>query len=910
MLTLPARSQPILPMLPGAEFRADVVLVGPRESEVTRAQRTYREKSFTTFTELLSVNAFQTEAIKRINESLGLEALASYLRQAGLTVALLNLNVAPHSIAELTRKIAASGAKVVGISLIYRPQVAQAIDLLEALEAVPDVKVVMGGALASFMPRELLSKLRRLDAVVYGEAEETFRDYCLAVCGGERGHDLPGVAFRDGDVPILNVPAAPLDLLRIVRPARDTLAHLQARGWRTRIASIYTSRGCMANCTFCTGKDAYNVERLRTYRFRDPIDIVDEMQYLHEAFGVQFIYINDDNFLGYGQASRERVRVMAEELLRRKLGIQFASECRVDELDLDLLRLLKEAGLRQVLLGIESGSDSVLKRWRKGATVEQNRKAIETVNKAGIALEPGFILFDAHTNAQELRESVDFLVSTGLDASPMPTYLVNRLSVYPGTEIERLLRADGTLGRSPIRLWGSGNDPAAVRAYFQALEYTCRDPRTEIAWRALRRELEPVESFLEARLQVLTNILLQARGPNVPAQTATRARELIRAAGRWRRTVGNLVIRMIKLVIESYEQPSNTHQMRWLRCELAKAREDHAKTTLGTSCDQFVDEVAAIRRMSATLDLSVVIPTAGKWSRLRRTLDALSRQSLPAHVRWEVVLVLDGVVPPDSSMLARPEIDLRIVSTAKRGGRGYARNIGIAEARAEIVVLLDDDMVPAPHFLQHHLAMQLSTPSVCRGATCELPPLAYFVDLDELTPDPTLAERSGLPRARAWARRALDQLARDPALTFTELGAPSKLQREGTNAWNAGSLAGAVVAFAGANLSAPKRWLIGCPFDERPGTRWGLEDLAVVLRLALDGCQLTVAAEAQALHLSHVRVDWRDQQRANIACLEFLPDAVAETIVSYLESETTLDEVEARLHPYLELARRRPKLVA
>jgi radical SAM superfamily enzyme YgiQ (UPF0313 family)/GT2 family glycosyltransferase len=901
---------PVSPMLPGVEFSADVVLIAPREYEVTRAQRTYREKSFTTFTELQSVNAFQTEMIKRINESLGLEALASYLRQAGLKVAILNINVAPHSVAELARKISTSGAKVVGISLIYRPQVAQAIDLLEALEHVPDIKVAAGGALASFMPRELLGKLRRLDAVIYGEAEETFRDFCLSVCNGGKWRDLQGIAFRDGDLTVLTAPARALDLGQILRPERDTLTYLQARGWRTRIASIYTSRGCMAKCTFCTGKDAYNVERMRTYRYRDPIDVVDEMQYLRDAFGVQFVYINDDNFLGYGEASRQRVQTMAEELLRRNLGIQFASECRVDGLDLDLLRLLKDAGLRQVLLGIESGSDRVLTRWRKGATVEQNRHAIETVNKADIALEPGFILFDAHTTAQELSESLGFLRSTGLDASPMPTYLINRLSVYPGTEIERLMRADGTLPRSPLTLWDTGNDPAAVREYFQTLEYNCRDPRSEIAWRLLRREIEPVESFLESQLPVLTNILIQMRGPDVPAQASRRAKELIRAAARWRRTVGQIVTRMIELVIESYDQPSNVHQFRWLRRQLASAREQYSLKTLGYSFGEFIEAVAEIRRTSVILDLSVVVPTAGKWSRLRHTLDALSRQTLPSHVRWEVVLVLDGVDSPDPATLVRPGLDLRIVSTPMRGGRGYARNRGIEAARAEIVVLLDDDMVPVPGFLQAHLAAQQKMSSICHGPTRELPPLAYFGDLDTLAPDPNLADRPGLERMRTWARRTLQQVERDPAAAFHQLGTPSRLERDGIGAWAIGSLAGAVVAFAGANLSAPKRWLLRSKFDERPGTRWGLEDLALVLRLLLDGHQLTVAESAQALHLSHHRANWREQQRANIDCLDALPDSVGQTILSYLEGDVPLNALEVELQPHLEIARRLPRAVA
>src|SRR4029079_9457512 len=124
---------------------------------------------------------------------------------------------------------------------------------------------------------------------------------------------------------------------------------------------------------------------------------------LQREFGVRFVYINDDNFLGYGRASHQRVRRFAELLLQRKLRVKFATECRVDALDPETILLLKEAGMTQVLLGIESGSDAALRRWRKGATAGDNAEALHRLARLGVQVEPGFILFDAHTTADELR---------------------------------------------------------------------------------------------------------------------------------------------------------------------------------------------------------------------------------------------------------------------------------------------------------------------------------------------------------------------------------------------------------------------------------------------------------------------------------------------------------------------------
>lgn len=893
------------PMLPGAVFEADVVLIAPQEFEVNTAQKTYREKSFTTFTELLSVDSFQTNYIKRINEALGLEAIASYLETADCRTAILNCNVAPHTPEEIARKVAASGAKVVGLSLIYRPQVNFAIDVLEALKDVDDLVVVMGGALASFMPRELLSCLPRLDAVVYGEAEETFRDFCLEASRGGDWRTSTGIVYREGDKVVRNRPGLPLDLAKIITPTRKTLDFLRARGWPTRIASIYTSRGCMAKCTFCSGKDAYNVERVRTYRFRDPVSVASEIEFLNKNYGVRFVYINDDNFLGYGKASFDRVRVFAEELIRRDLGVQFATECRVDGLDRDLLELLKSAGMTQVLLGIESGSDSVLKRWRKGATAEQNKAAIALLNDVAMPLEPGFILFDAHTSAQELSENASFLRDTGLTDTQFPHYLVNRLSVYPGTEVEWSLRLQGVIAPSPIPAAGAtiADGPELVRAYFSSLNYTCRDPRTEIAWRCLRDAVEPIEVFLEDRLPTLVAVLTRVRGPGVDKALGTSARRLIHAAGSWRRKIGHLLTDMIDECARSYTALDGTRQMRWLRRRLAEIHEAFLRETLGMSYDTFVERVAKINREIAPYDLAVVVPTVGKWSRLKRTLKSLAAQQLDDPYRWEVIVVLDAVSPPTEDWFDGWPFDLRVVRNEERLGRGGARNQGIKIARSEFVLLIDDDVVFGPGFLKAHLAAQHRRNALYHGPVHEIAQLACIDDLDafSLTVDATATGKGA--RLRKAAESVLEQLETDPDLAWSTFGRPNRLETDGARAYDQGRVALAWVAFVGANMSAPRRWLLEQPFDERPGVRWGLEDIALALKLAVSERPLAVIPEARANHLSHQRRNWRSDHAQNRMCFDFLDDQLVDKIIAYLEDDLLLDDLEPDLERVFPFAR-------
>lgn len=907
-------------MLPDAEFEADVVLVAPREFEVTRAQRTYREKNFTSFTELLNMGAFQADHIKRINEALGLEALAAYLQSAGLKVGVINCNVAPHSPQEIARKIVRSKARVVGISMIYRPQVGFGMDLLEALQIVPDLHVVMGGALASYMPRELLSRLRRLNAVVFGEAEITFLNYCVAVVGNSDTRSLPGIAWRDAQTIVMNPAAEPLDLATVQRPTRHTLEYLRTRGWPTRIASIYTSRGCLAKCTFCTGKDAYNVERKITYRYRDPVEVCDEIQYLHEAFGVKFVYINDDNFLGYGQKSHARVRAICNELIARRLGIQFATECRVDGIDLETLTRLKEAGMRQVLLGIESGSESVLKRWRKGSTVEQNHKAVAMCREAGVTLEPGFILFDAETSRAELADNLEFVRAARFDRIPFPTYLINRLSVYPGTEVEREWTEKGILAPSPIpaqrtacpsdRTWMASfkegkvardtpvrggaefvDDPKAVIAYFQRLEYACADPRTEIAWRGLRSGVEPVEMFLESRLPGIISVLSECRGDQLPPHVRAEVRELVHRAAKWRQGVGRLIVQMLEATIQSYDLADGIHQFRWLRSTLGRARRSLELQTLGMDTETFARRVVEIRRELMPMQASIVIPTGGKWTRLRRTLTSLVRQNIPAGLRFEVILVCDGVEPPAALQALFDQLALVAIRLPDARGRGAARNAGISAARGETIILLDDDMVVSPDFIVAHLEAQANRPALCHGPIRELPCLVGFDDLDMMTAKPGVMSQLAERRIRKVAEQVLLELE-DVTTCAERFGSSSRLESDGMDAFKKGRRHVSWVAFAGANLSAPRKWFLTHPMDERTGVRWGLEDIALALQWSRNHRPLGVSEGALALHLSHHRENWHQNLQGNAMCLDFLPENLAGAVLDYLGSKVTIEELE------------------
>jgi hypothetical protein len=104
----------------------------------------------------------------------------------------------------------------------------------------------------------------------------------------------------------------------------------------------------------------------------------------------------------------------------------------------------------------------------------------------------------------------------------------------------------------------------------------------------------------------------------------------------------------------------------------------------------------------------------------------------------------------------------------------------------------------------------------------------------------------------SWATRVLSQLE-DTELCWENFGTPSRLERDGVEALYERRMAAAWVGFAGANISAPRKWFLEDGFDESTGTRWGLEDISLAVGWTLAGKALMVAAGAGGLHLQQRR---------------------------------------------------------
>ncbi|RLC58259.1 MAG: radical SAM protein, partial [Chloroflexota bacterium] len=182
---------------------------------------------------------------------------------------------------------------------------------------------------------------------------------------------------------------------------------------------IVTSRGCPGGCRFCIKHVSYG----NSARFRSPESIVAEMEFLAER-GVRSIHMYADIFT----ISREQVVGLCELILERGLRLPWTCNSRVDFVDQEMLRLMGRAGCTWISWGIESGNEEILRRVRKGITLEQVERALHWAKEAGIHNWGYFIIGLPGETEETIRETIRFSRKLPLDL-----VLFHIAAPYPGS---------------------------------------------------------------------------------------------------------------------------------------------------------------------------------------------------------------------------------------------------------------------------------------------------------------------------------------------------------------------------------------------------------------------------------------------------------------------------------------------
>ncbi|MGZ7107795.1 MAG: B12-binding domain-containing radical SAM protein, partial [Methanobacterium sp.] len=366
---------------------------------------------------------------------LNLMYLASVLEKESISVKIIDddlYQLGHEKIASLVSKI---DPQVVGITATTATIKIALNYIKEAKSLLPNILTVIGGPHPTFMPVETLKEEDSLDTVVMGEGEETIVD---VVTNFEKNglnylSEVRGISYRDDDKIRQNLPRPLIkNLDEIPFPARHLIPFKEYKTSKNQAGGIITSRGCVFSCNYCSSSLIMG----KKYRSRSPGNVVDELEELTEKYNIREIAFLDDIFM----LNKRRARAIAEEIHDRNIDLSFVTSSRVDTVERDLLKCLKDVGMSTLYCGVESGSQRVLDLMGKGITLKHAEDAIKAAKDVDVDVMGSFILGYPGETSEEMDQTIDFAIKLDPDYSQFSI-----LTPFPGTPLYYELKEKGLL---------------------------------------------------------------------------------------------------------------------------------------------------------------------------------------------------------------------------------------------------------------------------------------------------------------------------------------------------------------------------------------------------------------------------------------------------------------------------------
>jgi anaerobic magnesium-protoporphyrin IX monomethyl ester cyclase len=293
------------------------------------------------------------------------------------------------------------------------------LKMAEESKVVSNCITVFGGMHPTILPEET-ARSGGVDYIIAGDAEKSFPSFVEALTQGEDPLKVPGVG-RYLDTGFQFTPPEPLeqDINRFPFPDREVLVNIESH--KKHLDAVVTSRGCPYECTFCSGRNLTG----GGVRYRSVESVVDEMKEVMERYQMKHIMFYDDALLIH----KKRMIKICLEILNQKVKVTWGGFTRADSVDPEILGLMKESGCTYLGIGVESGSDRVLKKIKKGYTREQAIDGVQLIKKSGIDVSINMIIGFPFERAEDIQDSISLI-----EELHVPTN-INTFTPYPKTEL-------------------------------------------------------------------------------------------------------------------------------------------------------------------------------------------------------------------------------------------------------------------------------------------------------------------------------------------------------------------------------------------------------------------------------------------------------------------------------------------
>lgn len=376
------------------------------------------------------------------NFNYGLASIAGVLRASGHDVHVFDPSLHSFTGEKLKEYLQMGRFNLIGISC-YTPTVKEVYDTAALCkEALPDCKVIVGGVHPSLYPETTLQECPDIDYVCIGEGEYVVLDLVEFLSGNSSTNtgigDIPGLAHRGNGSVVINTKRDIINnISELPIPAYDLFElekyQLQPTAYKALPTfTMVASRGCPYPCSFChihavLGKKA---------RFKNVDKVLEEIGFLIKRYGAKGITFQDGTFT----INKKWVEEFCRTLMKEKMKIKWHCFTRVDNVNEDLLKLMKEAGCYGMSFGIESFNQKSLDLMKKNVTVQKNIDVLNMAIKLGFYVTASYMICYPGENETDVINTIETAKRVGTHIAhffyPLP---------YPKTDMWEDCRKDGGL---------------------------------------------------------------------------------------------------------------------------------------------------------------------------------------------------------------------------------------------------------------------------------------------------------------------------------------------------------------------------------------------------------------------------------------------------------------------------------
>ena len=324
----------------------------------------------------------------------------------------------------------------------------QCIDIAKELNR--DAITIVGGPHPSGDPEGTMEVFKNADFAFSGEAElglPRLLEYLESPCKFEI-NSIEGLIYRrQGEIVknkrgyFSNLDDIPFPSWDLIDPRSYPTAPHGSFSKSLPIAPIITSRGCPFQCTYC----GVRVNTGRNFRTRSADNVIQEIKYLQQSFGIKEIHIEDDNFT----LVKSRVMEFCKRLEEEKISIDWActNGVRLDTLDKELLRNMENAGCYSFSVGIESGSPRVISDMKRSETLEIMIEKINLISSVTKIRTTGYFMMGYPTETRkDIEKTIELAMKLPLHRAQFSNFLP-----LPGTEIYDYLIKSGKISSDAIK---------------------------------------------------------------------------------------------------------------------------------------------------------------------------------------------------------------------------------------------------------------------------------------------------------------------------------------------------------------------------------------------------------------------------------------------------------------------------